>query len=204
MAFYGLAVVVAATIGPTLGGWITDTSSWHWIFFINVPMGLLSLLLVSALVQEPAATERERQQLLRSGLRVDLVGFILVALGLGCLEVVLDEGQRSDWFSSGFIVAFAVVSATALALLIPWELTRKDPIVDIRLLARRQFGTCFVVMLLVGAILISTTQLIPQLLQTQLGYTAMLAGMALSPGGVVLMLLMPSPGRSQTRFSPDT
>jgi MFS transporter, DHA2 family, multidrug resistance protein len=201
-AFYALAVVVAPTIGPTLGGWITDTASWHWIFFINVPMGLLSLLLVSALVQEPAATERERQQLFRGGFRVDFVGFILVALGLGCLEVVLDEGQRNDWFSSGFILAFAVVSATALVLLVPWELRRKDPIVDIRLLMRRQFGTCFLVMLVVGAILISTTQLIPQLLQTELGNTAMLAGMVLSPGGVVLMILMPLAGQLTDRVQP--
>lgn len=201
-AFYGVAVVVAPTIGPTLGGWITDTASWHWIFFINVPMGLISLLLVGALVREPAASENERQQLLAKGLRIDFLGFVLVALGLGCLEVVLDEGQRSDWFSSPFIVTFAVVSAISLIALVPWELTRPDPIVDLRLLGRRQFGTCFLVMLLIGAILISTTQLIPQLLQTEFGYTATLAGMALSPGGAVLMLLMPIAGRLTDSVQP--
>ena len=200
--FYGIAVVAGSAIGPTLGGWITDTASWHWIFFINVPMGIISLILVSLLVREPAATEDTRRDLSRPGVKVDFIGFILVALGLGCLEVVLDEGQRNDWFSSDFIVTFAIVSGVALALLVPWELSRKHPIVDLRLIGRRQFGTCFFVMLLVGAILISTTQLIPQLLQTQFGYTATLAGMALSPGGAVVMMLMPLAGWLTDKMQP--
>ena len=194
-AIYGVAVVVAPVIGPTLGGWITDTYSWHWVFLINVPMGLLSLFLVGTLVKEPSGAEQEREKLLQKGLRVDYVGFLLVAIGLGSLEYVLDEGQRNDWFGSNWIIVFALVSAVALLALIPWELTREDPIVDIRLLGRRQFGACFLVMLGTGAVLISTTQLLPQLLQTELSYTALLAGLALSPGGIATLFLMPVVGR---------
>lgn len=194
-AIYGVAVVVAPVVGPTLGGWITDTYSWHWVFLINVPMGLLSLFLVGTLVREPSGAEEEREKLLSKGLRVDYVGFLLVATGLGSLEYVLDEGQRNDWFGSNMITTFAVLSAVSLLALIPWELTREDPIVDIRLLGRRQFGACFLVMLATGAVLISTTQLLPQLLQTELNYTAMLAGLALSPGGVATLVLMPVVGR---------
>lgn len=194
-AIYGVAVVVAPVIGPTLGGWITDTYSWHWVFLINVPMGLLSLFLVGTLVNEPSGAEEEREQLLNKGLRVDYIGFALVAIGLGSLEFVLDEGQRNDWFGSNMILCFALLAAFCLLALIPWELSRDDPIVDIRLLGKRQFGSCFLVMLGTFAVLIATTQLLPQLLQTELGYTAMLAGLALSPGGVATMMLMPVVGR---------
>ena len=177
-AIYGIAVVVAPVVGPTLGGWIADTYSWHWVFLINVPMGLLSLLLVGSLVSEPSGAEQERARLLKDGLRVDYVGFVLVAIGLGALEFVLDEGQRKDWFGSILILSFALASAFCLIALIPWELTRKDPIVDIRLLGRRQFGACFLLMLGTGAIVIATTQILPQLLQTELNYTATLAGLS--------------------------
>ncbi|MBC9878568.1 DHA2 family efflux MFS transporter permease subunit [Bradyrhizobium sp. INPA01-394B] len=194
-AIYGVAVVVAPVVGPTLGGWITDTYSWHWVFLINVPMGLLSLFLVGTLVKEPSGAEEEREKLLSKGLRVDYVGFALVAIGLGSLEYVLDEGQRNDWFGSNLIISFAVLSAVSLLALIPWELTRDEPIIDLRLLGRRQFGACFLVMLGTGAVLISTTQILPQLLQTELNYTAMLAGLALSPGGIATLLLMPVVGR---------
>ncbi|HVJ32646.1 MAG TPA: DHA2 family efflux MFS transporter permease subunit [Terriglobia bacterium] len=201
-AIYGVAVVVAPVIGPTLGGWITDNYSWHWVFLINVPMGVLSLALVNLLVSEPATARRDREQILRRGISVDYVGFVLVALALGCLEVVLDEGQRNDWFESSFILAFALVSGISFILLVPWELMRPDPIVDIRLLGRRQFGGCFAVMLCVGAILVATTQFLPQMLQEEFGYTATLAGSALSPGGFVTMLLMPISGRLVTAVAP--
>jgi len=194
-AIYGVAVVVAPVVGPTLGGWITDTYSWHWVFLINVPMGLLSLFLVGTLVGEPSGAEEERERLLKNGLRVDFVGFALVAIGLGSLEYVLDEGQRNDWFGSHMILTFALIAGFCLLALIPWELSRKDPIVDISLLGRRQFGACFVVMLATGAVLIATTQMLPQMLQAELGYTAYLAGLALSPGGIVTMMMMPIVGR---------
>jgi len=201
-AIYGVAVVVAPVIGPTLGGWITDTYSWHWVFLINVPMGLISLFLVGTLVKEPSGADEERAELLSRGLRVDYIGFLLVAIGLGALEFVLDEGQRNDWFGSNMILFFALLAAFCLLALIPWELMRDDPIVDIRLIGRRQFGSCFLVMLGTFAVLISTTQLLPQLLQTELGYTAMLAGLVLSPSGVVTMMLMPVAGRLVTIVQP--
>jgi DHA2 family multidrug resistance protein len=194
-AIYGIAVVVAPVVGPTLGGWITDTYTWHWIFLINVPMGLLSLFLVGTLVSEPSGAEEERRKLLRKGLRVDYVGFALVAIGLGSLEYVLDEGQRNDWFGSSMILAFALTSVFCLVALVIWELIVDDPIIDIRLLGQRQFGACFVAMLGTGAIVIATTQILPQLLQEELNYTATLAGLVLSPGGLITMLMMPITGR---------
>ena len=194
-AIYGVAVVVAPVVGPTLGGWIADTYSWHWVFLINVPMGLLSLFLVGTLVNEPSGAEEERRRLIENGLRFDFVGFALVAMGLGSLEFVLDEGQRNDWFGSTMILGFAIAAASCLIALVIWELLRDDPIVDIRLLGQRQFGACFLAMLGTGAIVIATTQILPQLLQTELNYTAFLAGLVLSPGGLVTMLMMPITGK---------
>jgi len=194
-ALYGIAVIIAPTIGPTLGGWITDNYSWHWIFFINIPFGILSLSLVQWLLVEPEALERERRERLRGGLRVDWIGFVLVALALGCLEIVLDRGQQDDWFASRFILTFALTSGLAFVLFVPWELSRADPIVDVRLLLQRQFGTAFVVMLAVGAILFGSTQILPQLMQTGFGYTAYLSGLALMPGGLAMLVMMPLAGQ---------
>jgi DHA2 family multidrug resistance protein len=190
-----VAVIVAPTVGPTLGGWITDHFSWHWIFFINVPIGLISLTLVQWLLVEPPALERERRERLAGGLKIDYVGFALSALWLGSLEVVLDKGQREDWFSSGFIVTFAAIAAVSVLIFFPWELTRKDPIVEVRLLFRRQFGISFLVMAAVGAVLYGSTQILPQLLQTNFGYTATLSGLALMPGGLAMLLVMPIAGQ---------
>src|SRR5215472_7979707 len=171
-ALYGIAVIVAPTIGPALGGWLTDNYSWHWIFLINGPIGVVSLILVQWMVTEPEVFERERRERLARGLNVDWIGFLLVALWLGCLEVVLDKGEREDWFQSGFIVAFSALSIAAFALFVPWELSRRDPIVEVRLFFRRQFATANLMMLSLGAILFGTIQLIPQLLQISFGYTA--------------------------------
>ncbi|TIP06294.1 MAG: DHA2 family efflux MFS transporter permease subunit [Mesorhizobium sp.] len=193
-ALYGIAVIVAPTVGPTIGGWLTDNFSWHWIFFINVPFGIMSLALVQWLVIEPDILERERRERLSKGLNVDWIGFILVAMALGCLEVFLDEGQRNDWFASTIITVFAVVSAVSFLLLVPWEWTRRDPIVDIRLLFSRQFGMSFLVMMAVGAVLFSTTQLLPQLQQTTFDYTATLSGLSMMPGGIAMLMLMPISG----------
>ncbi len=194
-AIYGVAVVVAPVVGPTLGGFLSDNYSWHWCFLINVPVGILSLVLVSVYIPESAKQKAERAALWAKGLRFDAVGFGLIAICLGALEVVLDRGQIDDWFGSAFITTFAAISAIALILFIPWELTRKDPVIDIRMLTGRQFGTCFLIMLGVGGILIATTQFVPQLLQDYYGYTATIAGLALSPGGLVTMGMMFVTGR---------
>lgn len=194
-SLFGFSVVVAPVVGPTLGGWITDSYSWHWCFLINGPVGAASLALVAFLVKEPQSAEHERRQRLAEGLDFDIIGFVLVAAGLGCLEVVLDKGQEDDWFQSSFIVVVAAISAVCLIALVPWELTRRRPIIDVGLIFQRQFGTCFLIMLTMGALIYSTVQVMPQLLQEQLGYTALLAGLALSPGGVVAMAMMLVCGR---------
>ena len=194
-AIYGIAVIVAPTVGPTIGGWITDNYSWHWIFFINVPIGIISLVLVQWLVVEPDVLERERHERLAGGLKIDWIGFALIALTFGSLEFVLDRGQIDDWFHSTFIVTFATISACSFIFFIPWELTHDDPVVDFRLLCQRQFGMSFIVMLAVGAILFGSNQITPQLMQTNFPYTAMLSGLAMMPGGLAMLVMMPIAGQ---------
>jgi len=193
-ALYGFVAVLAPSIGPMLGGWITDNYSWHWVFLINVPIGILSLTLVGLFVDEPPALVKRAKELVRNGLKIDFIGFALAALFLGCLEVTLDRGQRNDWFSSPMITSFAILGAVALAAFIPWELTRKDPIVRIDLFKRVNFSISNIFMLLVGLILFGTTQFIPQLLQEVMGYTATQAGEALTLGGIATILVMPVAG----------
>ena len=201
-ALYGIAVIVAPTVGPTIGGWITDNFSWHWIFFINVPIGLASLALVHWLVDEPELLERERRERLAGGLKVDWVGFLLIAATLGCLEVVLDRGQIDDWFRSDTIVIFTILAAASFLAFIPWELKQEDPIVELRLLYHRQFGMAFFVMLMIGAILFGSNQIMPQLLQTAFPYTAMLSGLAMMPGGIAMLVVMPIAGVVTGHFQP--
>lgn len=201
-AVYGMVVVGGPVLGPTLGGWITDNLSWHWVFLINLPVGLLSLLLVGLFVKETPAVEQSRRLLLHRGLKIDALGFILAALFLGCLEVTLDRGQREDWFSSPMITTFAITSALALIILIPWELSRKDPVLRIRLFGSGNFLISNIFMLLMGVIIFGSTQFIPQLLQQVLGYTATNAGLALSLGGLVILLAMPLSGFLTTKIDP--
>ena len=201
-AAYGVVVIVGPILGPSLGGWITDNLSWHWVFLINVPIGLLSLTLVSMFVDEPPALERQREQMLKDGLRVDIVGFLLIATALGSLEVTLDRGQRDDWFSSPFIVTFAVMTVVAFAALIPWELTRDKPIARIDLFGRRNFAIANIFMMMMGVIVFGTTQFIPQLLQEVLHYTATNAGLALTLGGIATLFVMPVSGFLTGRVDP--
>jgi MFS transporter, DHA2 family, multidrug resistance protein len=193
-AVFGVAVVVAPVVGPTLGGWISDNWSWQWCFLINAPVGVFAMALIAVLLREP-----KRQQ---SQQRFDVIGFILVATFLGALEVVLDRGLVDDWFASSFIVTFTVVCAAAFVLMIPWEMRRRNPMIDLKMVATRQFGACFLVMLATGAILLATTQFLPQLVQQDFGYTATWAGLLLSPGGVVTMLMMFVVGRLATKVQP--
>jgi DHA2 family multidrug resistance protein len=201
-ALYGITVVVAPTLGPTLGGWITDNYSWRWIFLINVPFCAASLALSHWVLHDPPAVRRDREDLLRGGLRVDGLGFGLVALGLGSLQVLLDRGEQDDWFASDFIVALAIISAMSLAALVVWELRHERPIVDLPLLKNRTFAASTVVMFATGFILLSTTQLLPLFLQTLLGYTATEAGMALTAGGFATLFLMPVAGAALRAIQP--
>ncbi len=193
-ALFGVAVVVAPVIGPTLGGWLSDNLSWRWCFLINGPVGLLTMAAIAATVKGGQPAQR--------GVRFDATGFALVAAFLGALEVVLDRGQIEDWFGSNLIVTFALISGLALLLLIPWEIRQRHPVVDFRMLVSRQFGSAFIVMLATGAILLATTQFMPELVQNDFGYTATWAGLALSPGGVVAMLMMLVTGFLSRRVQP--
>jgi DHA2 family multidrug resistance protein len=193
-ALYGLTVVSAPAIGPVLGGWLTDNLSWHWVFLINLPVGLLSLTLVGLLVVEPEVLKRERKELLAKGLNIDVLGLILVVLGFGALQILLDRYELDDGFSSGFISTLGVISGGSLLGLVAWELFHPQPVVDVRLMGHRSFGICCGLMFLVGFLLISTTQLLPQLAQTLLGYDATTSGMTLAVGGIVTLFVMPISG----------
>jgi DHA2 family multidrug resistance protein len=197
MAMFGMGVVLAPIIGPTLGGWITDSYSWRWIFLINVPVGLLSLLLTFFLIFDPPFLARRRW---RDGTQIDYIGLGLLSVGLGFLQVVLDKGQREDWFESHFIVWCSVVAAGGLMAALLWELTRREPIVDFRLLRDRNFFLGTVTMFVLGFVLYGSTALLPIFLQTLLGYTALLSGLVLSPGGFLVMITLPIVGKLLTRI----
>ena len=199
-AVYGMAVVVAPTIGPTFGGWITDNFSWRWIFFINVPVGIISLFLTHRLVEDPPYLAHERDK--RKGLGIDYIGLSLIVLAIGCLQVVLDKGQEEDWFSSTWITALTVVAVYALFVWVIWEWHHAHPIVDVQLFKRRNFATAMFFTFNLGTVLFGTTVLIPQFLQLQLGYTAVMAGEALAGGGLAMMLMMPVAGMLVTRVDP--
>jgi DHA2 family multidrug resistance protein len=197
-ALYGMAVVVAPAIGPTLGGWITDNFNWHWIFFINLPIGLFSLFLSNRMVEDPPelVARRKRRD------PVDFIGLGTVALGVGLLEFTLDKGQEKDWFGSGEIQLTALLAAGILIFFTFWEWRHPDPIVDLKLLKNRNFGTAVFLQLILGMVLFGSTVLIPQYLQTLLGYTAERAGMVLSPAGFVMMAGMAIAGRTLGKGDP--
>ena len=205
-ALYGLAVVFAPAIGPTLGGWITDNFDWRWIFFINVPVAILSLFLTSRIVEDPPHIVKEVKRTQKEGLKLDFIGFGLLALGFGSLELIMDKGQEDDWFGSRVITTFTVVCAIALVSLIAWEVheirQKKRPILDLTLFRQRNFAISFVLMGILGMVLFGTTVLIPQFVQSLLGYTAELAGLVISPGGVMVMLMMPIVGFLVSRVDP--
>ena len=197
-ALYGLAVVTAPAIGPLVGGWITDNYQWRWIFFINVPVALISMYLTNRVVEDPPHLV-EAVKKARAGLiKIDYTGFVLTALGFGCLEVVLDKGQEDDWFGSHFITTFTIICIASIAALIVWELwqIRKGhkPVIELRLFRSRTFALSFLMMFILGIALYGTTILIPQMLQTLMGYTATNAGKTLSLGGIATLICMPIVG----------
>jgi len=189
-AVYGMAVVLAPAIGPTLGGWITDNFDWRWIFFINIPVGIISLLLTNRLISDPPYMKEAK----RTGFKIDYIGLGLLALGLGTLQVVLDKGQRDDWFGSHFIVITTTISAAALLGVLIWEWYHKDPIIDLHLFKDRSFAIGNLLMFMVGFALMSSTVLLPLFMQTIMGYTAEKAGLALMPGGFAILIAMPVVG----------
>jgi len=191
MAVYGMGVIFAPIIGPTLGGWITDNYSWRWIFYINIPVGILSFFLTTLLVHDPPYLVRKS---FKDGLRIDYIGLGLLSIGLGALQIVLDKGQQEDWFSSRFIVVFAITSAVCLIAMVFWELRQKDPVLDLRLLKDRNFSSAVFMMYALGFVLYSSTMLLPIFLQTMMGYNALYSGMALSPGGILTLITMPIVG----------
>jgi MFS transporter, DHA2 family, multidrug resistance protein len=190
-AVYGMAVVLAPAIGPTLGGWITDNINWHWIFFINIPIGLLSLFFTSRLVEDPPWLSQEN----RAGIKIDYIGLGLLVIGIACFQFVLDKGQEADWFASRLITLLTCVGIPMLIAFFLWEWYHPHPIVDVRLLKNRNFGTAVSFSFILGMVLFGSTVLIPEFLQSSLGYTAERAGLALSPAGFVLMVMMMVAGR---------
>src|ERR1700732_3864301 len=195
-SLYGITTICAPAIGPTLGGWITDNYSWRWIFYINVPVGVVALILVYQLVEDPPYLLRLKKRL--SGF--DFIGFSLLTLGVGALQIALDKGQEDDWFGSYFITTLLLIAAVGLVSLVIWEWFQKEPIVDVRLFKNFNVATTNLMFLMLGGALFSSTVLMPQLLQTLMGYPAQKAGMVLSAGALVVLVVLPMVGKLTTRF----
>ena len=194
-ALYGITTIIAPTIGPTLGGWITDNYSWRWIFLINLPVAVLALFLVFRLIEDPPWVRRTAG----AGIKMDYVGVGLLILGVGALQVMLDKGQEDDWFGSHFILTLAIVAGAGLVSLVVWEWFHKDPIIDVRLFRNLNFLGANFMMFILGIMLFSSLVMMPLFLQTLMGYTAESAGLVLSGGGVLLLLLMPVVGALSSR-----
>jgi DHA2 family multidrug resistance protein len=195
-ALYGITAIMAPTIGPTLGGWITFNYSWRWIFFINLPVGLTTWFLVRRFVEEPPYLAKIKA----AGVKLDYIGIALLTLGVGALQVLLDKGQEDDWFGSRFITTLVVVATVCLISLVVWEWRQKAPIIDVRMFKSFNFASASLMMFTLGILLFSSLVLMPQFLQTLLGYTSELAGLALSAGGLVLLFEMPIMGQLTTKI----
>ncbi len=190
----GITMIVAPILGPTLGGFLTDNYSWRWIFFINIPVGMIAIYLVNRLLVDPPHAKA-------TGFKsIDYTGLALIIIGLGCLQIVLDKGQQEDWFTSPMIVTFALISACCIISAIIWLLHQVDPIVDLRLLKSRSFGLACVMIFFTGFVLYGSSALLPIMLQSWFGYDATLAGLVISPGGLAVIFLMPVAGKLVGRF----
>lgn len=194
-ALYGVTAIIAPTIGPTLGGWITDNYSWRWIFFINLPIGILTFALVSRLVEDPPWAKRKQ-----GGLRFDYIGFGLLAIGIASLQVMLDKGQEDDWFGSHFILTLAILAAVGIISCVLWEWFHKHPIIDVRLFKNLNFLSANGMMFVLGVLLFASLVMMPLFLQSLMGYTAESAGLVLSGGGLLLLVLMPVVGILSSRI----
>ncbi len=193
MAIFGVGAMFGPIIGPTLGGWITDNMNWRWIFYINIPVGVLAVTMARYFIFDPSYMKKAK-------MKIDYWGLALLIIGLGSLQVVLDKGQRDDWFNSSFITAFAIISCISLIALVYVELTGKQPIVNLRLFKDKSFASGNFVMFMVGYCLYGSVVMIPLFLQTLMGYDATLAGMVLAPGGVATLITMPFVGAFIQRY----
>ena len=199
-ALYGLVAVLAPSIGPTLGGWITDNFSWRWIFFINIPVGILALVLVTRLVEDPPWIKPDRTRIFR----MDYVGLAFLTIAMGGMQIMLDKGEENDWFASNFIRFFAFLFVSGMIGLVVWEWRQKEPLINLKLFRFKNFAICCFLMMLVGGVLNANTVLQPQFMQQLLGYTATTAGMALTAGGIALVVMMPLAGFATSKISART
>src|SRR5580765_5194330 len=193
MGFWGLGVVVAPILGPVLGGWLTDSYSWRWVFYINIPVGVAALVMTKLYIFDPPYLSREKR-------RIDYWGIGMLAVGIGTLQFVLDKGQEADWFSSNLIAGLAIVSAVTLTALIAHLLTTDDPVVDLRVFKERSYAVGVFLMTVVGFVLYGSLVLLPIMLQTLLGYPSLQAGIAMAPRGVGAFLMMPITGIMTGKF----
>jgi DHA2 family multidrug resistance protein len=196
-ALYGLVAVLAPSIGPTLGGFITDNFSWRWIFYINIPVGILAFFLVTRLVEDPPWIKADRSRLLK----MDYLGLGLLTVAMGGLQIMLDKGEENDWFSSNFICFFAALFVFGMIALVVWEWRQKDPLINLKVFRFKNFAICCFLMALVGGVLNANTVLQPQFMQQLLGWTATTAGLALTAGGFTLVLVMPLAGFATGKIS---
>lgn len=194
MAIFGVGIMFGPIVGPLLGGWITDNWSWHWIFFINIPIGIISILMVMFFIVDPPYMQRMR-------MKIDYWGLAFLALGLGCLQIVLDKGQQEDWFASSFITLLTIISASSLILFLITEFFAEHPIVNLRAFKNISFSTGSIVMFLAFFNLFGSIVLLPIYLQTLMGYNATLAGLVLGPGGIATLIAMPIAGRLVTMMN---
>jgi DHA2 family multidrug resistance protein len=194
-ALYGITAILAPTVGPTLGGWITFNYSWRWIFFINLPVGVITWILVRRFVDDPPYLARIKA----AGVKLDYIGIALLTLGIGALQVSLDRGQEDDWFGSRVITTLVIVATVCLVSLVIWEWFQKSPLIDVRMFKNFNFASASLMLFTLGILLFSALVLMPQFLQTLLGYTSELAGLALSAGGLVLLFEMPIMGQLTTK-----
>jgi MFS transporter, DHA2 family, multidrug resistance protein len=195
MAFWGLGIVVAPMLGPVLGGWLTDSYSWRWVFYINVPVGITSLLMTQMFIFDPPYIRRTMQ-------RIDYWGICMLAIGVACLQVVLDKGQEADWFGAHWITVLTVISGVALTALVIYELHVAHPVVDLRVFKVRTYSTGVFLMAVLGVVLYGSLVILPIMLQTLLGYPALQAGIALFPRGLGSFLTMPIVGAVMSRVDP--
>lgn len=196
MAIYGMGIIMAPILGPIVGGWIADNFSWRWIYYINIPIGLISILMAYLIIEDPPYLKREK-------LRIDYPGIVFLALGIGCLQVVLDKGEREDWFESNFIVTLSIISIVSLILLLWWELKKAEhPVVNFRLFKDKNFFFGNLVMFFTFVNLFGSIILLPIYVQNLMGYTAFLAGLVLGPAGIVQLIAFPISGKISDKINP--